>query len=132
MITLSVPLRNSRLAVIGHALDASVQGGLLHLYTAPRPAVGEPLSSQTLLAEIRLPKPSVASLDGGVLAFAPVDEALCHRTGTAAWARMLDGNATGLIDLDVGEIGSGAEVELDNLNLLAGGRVRVQLGEIRE
>lgn len=132
MITLSVPLRNSRLAVIGRALDAAVEGGLLRLYSAPRPAVGEALGTQIVLAEIRLPKPSVASLDGGILTFAPVDEALCRRTGTAAWARMLDGNATGLIDLDVGEIGSGAEVELDHLDLLAGGRVRVQLGEIRE
>ena len=132
MITLSLALRNSRLAVIGRALDAAVEGGLLCLYSAPRPAVGETLSGQVLLVEIRLPKPSVVSLDGGVLTFASVEEALCHRTGRAAWARVLDGNATELIDLDVGAIGSGAEVELEPLDLLAGGRVRVQLGEIRE
>lgn len=34
MITLSVPLRNSRLAVIGRALDAAVQGGLPNRWPA--------------------------------------------------------------------------------------------------
>ena len=31
MITLSVPVRNSRLVVIGQALDAGTAGGLLRL-----------------------------------------------------------------------------------------------------
>ena len=132
MLTLSIPVRNSRLAVLGQALDAAIDGGLLRLYTAPRPAIGELLSAQVLLVEIRLPKPSVGSLVGGVLTFAPIGPALCRRSGVAAWARLCDGNEHWVADLDVGLAGSGAEVELSTLQLFAGGALEVTLAEISE
>ncbi|MCU6432620.1 hypothetical protein LPB67_02360 [Undibacterium sp. Jales W-56] len=132
MITLSVPIRNSRLAVIGNALDSAAAGGLLRIYSAPRPAIGELLTEQILLVEIRLPKPSTWSLDAGKLTFASIGEALCRRSGTAAWARLLDGDERWAADLDVGLTDSGAEVELSKLALFAGGAVNVQLAEISE
>lgn len=132
MITLSIPIRNSRLAVIGNALDSAVAGGLLRIYSAPRPAIGEPITEQILLVEIRLPKPSVGSLDGGKLTFASIGEALCRRSGTAAWARLADGDERWVMDIDVGLPDSGAEVELSKLGLLAGGAVNVSLAEISE
>lgn len=132
MITLSVPIRNSRLAVIGNALDSAVAGGLLRIYSAPRPAIGEVLTEQILLVEIRLPKPCVWSLDDGKLTFAPIGEALCRRSGNAAWARFADGDERQVADMDVGLTDSGAEVELSKLVLFAGGAVNVQLAEISE
>lgn len=132
MITLSVPIRNSRLAVIGNALDSAVSGGLLRIYSAQRPAIGEVLTEQILLVEIRLPKPSVWKLDAGLLTFAPIGEALCRRSGIAAWARLADGDERWVMDLDVGLPGSGAEVELSRLELFAGGAVNVHLAEICE
>lgn len=130
MITLSVPVRNTRLAVIGNALDSAVAGGLLRIYCAPRPAMGEVLTQQILLVEIRLPKPCVRSLDNGKLTFAPMGQALCRRSGTAAWARFADGDEREVADLDVGITGSGAEVELSTLTLFAGGAVNVGLADI--
>jgi hypothetical protein len=132
MITLSIPIRNGRLAVIGNALDSGVAGGLLRIYSAPRPDIGEVLTEQILLVEIRLPKPSVWSLDVGKLTFAPIGEALCRRSATAAWARLADGDERWVADLDVGLEGSGAEVELSKLQLFAGGAVNVNLAEISE
>lgn len=132
MITLSIPVKNSRLAVIGNALDAAVAGGVLRIYSAPRPAIGEELTEQILLVEIRLPKPSILSLDAGKLTFAPIGEALCRRSGKAAWARLADGDGHWVADLDVGLADSGAEVELSKLALFAGGAVNVQLAEISE
>lgn len=132
MITLSIPVRNSRLAVIGNALDAGTAGGLLRLYAAPRPALGEVLTEQALLVELRLPKPSVGSLDGGRLTFASINRALCQRSGTAVWARLLDGDERWVADLDVGVAGGDAEVVLSKLELFAGGAVDVTLAEITE
>jgi hypothetical protein len=132
MITLSIPIRNSRLAMIGNALDSAVAGGLLRIYSAPRPAIGEPLSTQILLVEIRLPKPSVWSVDGGKLTFASMGEALCRRSGTAAWARLTDGDEHWIMDLDVGLPDNGADVELSKVTLFAGGAVDVSLAEISE
>ena len=132
MITLSIPIRNGRLAVIGNALDSGVAGGLLRIYSAPRPDIGEVLTEQILLVEIRLPKPSVWSRDVGKLTFAPIGEALCRRSGTAAWARLADGDERWVADLDVGLEGSSAEVELSKLQLFAGGAVNINLAEISE
>lgn len=132
MITLSVPVRNSRLAAIANALDAAPSGGLLRLYAAPRPAVGQALASQTLLVELRLARPCAAGLDAGLLTFAPIPEALCHRSGAVAWARFCDGDGRWVMDLDVGPSGSGAEVELSTVVLYAGGAVSVTLAQLGE
>jgi hypothetical protein len=132
MITLSVPIRNSRLAVFSTALDSALAGGLLRIYAGVRPAIGELLGGQILLVEIRLPKPATWRLDDGKLQFAPIGQALCRRSGTAAWARLLDGDERWIADLDVGLPGSGAEVELSRLALFAGGALVVQLAEICE
>ncbi len=131
MITLAPGIRTARLAVISNALDAAVSGGVIQIYTEPRPAE-DALADQVLLAEIRLPKPCVLEIADGVLSFAQLGETLCVRSGTAAWARLADGNGKQVADLDVGLPGSGADVELSGLNLLAGGTVTVNLAELRE
>ncbi|AKZ27074.1 bacteriophage-related protein [Ralstonia solanacearum] len=132
MITLSVPVRNGRLAVIGKALDAGVAGGLLRLYSAPRPEIGQALAEQVLLAEVRLPQPCMANLEGGRLVFAPIGQALCRRSGIVAWARLCDSDGRWVANLDAGLPDSGAEVELSKLQVFAGGAVNVELAELIE
>ncbi len=130
MIALFVEVRNKRLAVIANALDAAVDGGLLRIYSAPRPAIDEALVDQDLLVEIRLPKPCTASVDNGTLIFAPIGAALCRRSGDAVWARLLDGDEHPVADMDVGLVGSNAEIALSKTALLAGGAVNVSIAEI--
>ncbi len=132
MITLSIAIRNARLAAIGNALDGAAAPGLLRLYTGPRPAMSEALGDQLLLAEVRLSKPCTAHLNGGVLTFAPMPRALCRHSGTAAWARLLDGDERPVMDIDAGLPGSGAELELQRLDVLAGAAIDVTLAELAE
>ena len=73
-----------------------------------------------------------AHLNNGKLTFAQIVQALCRRSGNAAWARFADGDERQVADLDVGLAGSGAEVELSKLDLLVGGAVSVSLAEISE
>ncbi|BCM08104.1 hypothetical protein MAFF241647_24610 [Ralstonia solanacearum] len=120
------------MAVIGQALDAGAAGGLLRLYSAPRPDIGQALAEQVLLAEVRLPLPCMGSLEGGRLAFAPIGQALCRRSGVAAWARLCDSDGRWVADLDAGLPDSGAEVELSKLQVFAGGAVNVELAELTE
>lgn len=91
-----------------------------------------PLADQVLLAEIRLSKPCAASLNAGVLTFAPVPRGLCHHSGTATWARLLDGDERPVMDIDVGLAGSGAELELARVELLAGAAIDLTLAELSE
>lgn len=125
-------MRHARLAAIGTALDASLTAGRLRLYSASRPAQGEVLSTQVLLAEFRLSKPIVQTLEDGVMRFAPIRHVLCHRSGLAAWARLLSGDEEWVADMDVGLPDSGAEVELSTLTLFAGGAVNITLAELSE
>lgn len=94
--------------------------------------LGEALGDRLLLAEARLPKPCTASLVNGVLTLAPIARTLCRHSGTAVWARLLDGAEHIVMDLDVGLPGSGAELELLRVDLLAGGAVDITLGELVE
>ncbi|WP_247365071.1 hypothetical protein [Ralstonia pseudosolanacearum] len=114
------------------ALDAGVAGGLLRLYSAPRPEIGQALAEQVLLAEVRLPQPCMANLEGGRLVFAPIGQALCRRSGIVAWARLCDSDGRWVGDLDAGLPDSGAEVELSKLQVFAGGAVNVELAELIE
>jgi len=132
MITLAVPIKNARLAVLANALDAADSGGVLRLYTGLRPGVGEALTTQTLLVSLLLPQPCTASLANGTLTLAPIPAALCQHSGTAVWARFTDGEGNGVADGDVGLTGSGAEVELSTLLLLAGGSVSVSVASLTE
>lgn len=132
MITLAPAIKNARLAILANALDAADSGGVLRLYTAPRPGIGEALTTQTLLVEVHLPKPCTATLENGTLILASIPAALCQHSGTATWGRLCDGNGNGIADVDVGLTGSGAEVELSTLLLLAGGSVTVSVASLSE
>lgn len=52
-------------------------------------------------------------------------ERLCLQTGIAHWARLLGGDGHTLLDLDIGLVGSEAELQLDRIDLLAGAAVRI-------
>ena len=132
LIAISAPVRSARLAAIANALDGAAAPGLLRLYTGPRPRMSEALGYQLLLVEVRLPKPCTASLNGGVLTFAPIPRTLCRHSGTAVWARLLDGDQRPVMDIDAGLPGSGAELELQRLDVLAGAAIDLTLAELAE
>jgi|JFJP01.1.fsa_nt_gi hypothetical protein len=97
-----------------------LDGGTLVIYTAPVPADADTaLSTQTALATFVLSSPAGTVTDG-VLTGTPPGAALVAASDTAAWARAYDSTAGVIGDYDLGGVGSGAAIELDNLNLVAG------------
>ena len=47
--------------------------------------------------------------------------AMIAETGTAAWARIVTSGGVTVFDADVGVVGSGALIEIDNISLVTGG-----------
>ena len=120
-LAFAVARAQARASLHGTWLD----GGSVKLYTAPKPAnPGEEVSTQTLLCAFPLPDPAGAAVDGFFIGEIP-PPALILQTGTPLWARSFDATGTVIWDADVGETGSGAAVEVDNLNLVQGAYANV-------
>lgn len=116
----------------GTLLAGWLDGGAIHVYTAPRPDDADTaITTQTLLVTFTLPDPA-ASVSDGVLTGNAIETALIAETGTAAWARFADSAAATIGDGDVGLEDSGAFVELDNLSLVEGGYCSVVSFSIAE
>lgn len=132
MIALSEAVRNARLSVIGNALDGGTGAGTLTLYSGVVPSPGAAVTTQKKLAALTFADPAAASVTGGVLTFDAIAEVMAVADGGTTWARAADSAGTWAFDGDVGAIGSGAFIEIDNLLLYTGGIVRVTVGQISE
>lgn len=109
--------KTSRAELVASWLD----GGEVRIYTGSRPANADTaLSGQTLLVTLTLPNPS-GTVTNGVWTAGTINVAMIAATGTAAWARVVTPSAATVFDADVGVVGSGALIEIDNLSLVTGG-----------
>lgn len=131
---MSTTLRNNRATQNLNAIDANASAGQILLYSGSRPATGAAITSQLLLAQFTLPKPS-GTVSGGVLTF----NAISNTTGTAAatasgtdttWARILDGGGNFVMDASVGT--SGADINLNAIHIVTGATVSISSGTITE
>ena len=97
-----------------------LDGGELHAYTAPVPTDGDTaLTTQTLLAVYDLPSPA-GTVTNGVFTAAAIAPATNLADGTVAFVRAFDSSDVEIGDYDVGTVGSGEAVEIDNLSFVAG------------
>lgn len=123
--TISTEHNEARLTGTRDFLDLGSNPAKLRLYNGTRPANGGPVT--TLLAEIKLDKPCGTVADG-MLTLTSADTPLCLATGEATWGRIVNGNGTFAQDGNVSTVEAGTgEIQLDDVNLLAGGRVQVIL-----
>lgn len=98
----------------------------IKFFTAPRPAGGG--EATTLLATVTLDDPA-GTVSGNKLVLSPPADALVQVAGTAAWARIEDGNGVASMDVDVSDMAGNGEIKLETVNLLAGGGIRIVLAE---
>ena len=109
--------KTSRAELVASWLD----GGEVRIYDGTRPATADTaISTQTLLVTLALPHPS-GTVTSGVWTAGEIDVAMIAETGTAAWARIVTSAGVTVFDADVGVVGSGALIEIDNLSLVTGG-----------
>lgn len=97
-------------------------GGTLVIYDAGSDAPEDAdtaITDQTALATFDIPDPA-GDVSDGVFTAETLAAALIDATGTAAFARAYDSGGGGIGDYDVGGVGSGEAIELDNLSLVEG------------
>lgn len=108
---------NAEANAVGNALDS----GYLRIYDGTQPSNADTaVSTQTLLAELRLNADAFGNASGGVItANAITDDSSANATGTATWARILASNGTTVwFDGSVGT--SSANVILNTTSIVSG------------
>lgn len=125
MMVLSSEVRQARAAALATALE----GGTLTFYTAPQPASGAAVTTQTALAAYPLPA-SITPVEAVLsLSLAP---ATIASNGTAVWGRMVDSGGAWVIDGDCGDLASSALFKLRTTELIQDGTLiplTVQISE---
>ncbi|MGL5948227.1 MAG: hypothetical protein ACRCYV_04085 [Aeromonas sp.] len=136
MLNYSDPLRTARASALAAAIDGGAVGATpgaasLTFYTAPRPATGAAISSQTALVALAFTHPCAQSISSGVLTLAPLAEAMASAGGTPTWARIRDRSGAFVADLDVGTTAA-ADLQLPVADLYQGALVRIDSATISE
>lgn len=116
----SQTLRNARATAILNAIDAG-GNGTIEFYDF----------NQTLLAIAQLPTPC-ASVSNGVLMFNQIPDAIALANGFMEMAKIKNGNAEVMIELDVGDVASSAAIRFADTQAKEGGSVIVATAAITE
>jgi hypothetical protein len=123
-VRLPASTRNAMVDAVAAKIDAasgSPNAGRIRIYSGTQPASGGgALGAAVLLAEIPFGDPSFAAAAAGVAAAnitGSIQDAAADATGTAAWARIVDGDGNTVFDCDVGT--SGATINLVTVSLVA-------------
>lgn len=128
-VGINATVRNSRLNAIRDAIDAGGAASYLRIYDGTRPATGG--TATNLLAELRPSYPSAPNASGGVLTFFSITAAAsAAATGTATWGRVVTSAGAFVMDFSVGT--SGADLNLNTVNIQAGVQVSVSSASITE
>lgn len=120
------------------AIGDNLNSGLIRIYSGAKPADPDSAPSGTLLAELTFGADAFgAATDDGTLATAVAnaitDDSSADATGTAGYFRVTDSlGTTYYFDGTVTGTGGGGDMELNNINITAGGVVGVSSFNYRE
>lgn len=125
MISITAALNTARLQAVADFLDIGTGSAAVRIYGGTRPATPADTPSSAMLVQISLTKPC-GTVAANVLTLTPAANGLITETGTATWARVVNGDGATAFDCDAGE-GAGAwEVQLVQAVLYAGGDCALQ------
>lgn len=119
MPSINTALRN----LLADALGDDVDSGLLRVYDGTPPTdADEALGAQNLLAEITLPADAFAAAANGAIDKSGTwDDQDINASGEATWFRLLDGTESRILQGTVTGTGGGGDMEVDDVNFVAGG-----------
>lgn len=118
-------LNSARLQAVADFLDTGTGHAAVQVYGGTRATSTDAAPGSAMLVSITLAKPCGVVADG-VLTLASAGNALITNSGTATWARVVNGAGSTAFDCDAGE-GAGAwEIQLVQGFLYAGGDAALQ------
>ncbi len=120
----TTPSREAALSGRLAYLNTGAGTAAVELYGGTKPAAVTDPPGTPLLASVPLDNP-VGAVSGGMLTLAPADAGLILETGIATWARAVNRDGATAFDMDAGVTGGGAECQMPNTNLYAGGQVAI-------
>ena len=123
MISISTALNEARLGGVLSYLNTGAGRARMRIYGNARPANGAAAGADALV-ELALDDPA-GEVSGGVLLLTAADDALIALSGTATWARVVNGNGDFAFDCDVSGTAGTGDVRLSTTALYAGGLVRL-------
>jgi hypothetical protein len=123
-MTIAITQKHNNARLVGSLadLDVGVGNAAIRIYEGTRPASPDDTPTSVMLVQIGLTKPA-GTVSGGLLTLTQAENGLIQNSGTATWARVVDGDGATCFDCDAGE-GVGAwEIQLSQAVLYAGGEV---------
>lgn len=123
MISESTAFKSAAMTGRVNFLDTGASSAKLRVYGGTRPASGA--TPGTLLCEITLTEPAGTVNGSAQLVLTQSADGLIAATGTASWCRVVNGDGAFCFDLDASLTGGAGEAQFPNLNLLAGGGLRL-------
>jgi hypothetical protein len=125
MLAISVAHNEARLAGTIAFLDTGAAHAKVRLYEGTRAAnVATAPTGGTLLAEVELTKPC-GTITAGVLTLTQLADGTIGKSGTATWARIINGNGDEAIDCDVTIPAGTGEIKIPSVDLYLGGGARL-------
>jgi len=105
-------------------LDTGAGNAAVRIYGSTRPATPADTPGSAMLVQVELTKPC-GTITAGVLTLTQQADGMIANSGTATWARIVNGAGATAFDCDAGE-GIGAwEVQLATATLYAGGDAKI-------
>lgn len=126
VMKLRTTVKNSVLTPLNDAISAGASPGVLKLYTGTMRATPETaITTQTLLGTLTFSDPAGVVANGALTMSAITQDAEADATGTATWATVEDSNGLSVFDIDVTNTGGGGTLQLNTVNIVAGGPILV-------
>ncbi len=131
-LTYTTAVKNARANALVNQIDAASTPATIILYSGTAPIGVGAITTQVALVTLTLQKPCFASITNGVITLNAITEQMVQATGTAGFARLLDGDGVAIADMTIGINGSGEDIEIPTVDLIQGSYIRITTGQITE
>jgi hypothetical protein len=123
-ITITPGHNEARLTGTLTYLDTGSANARVRIYGGVRPALASDAPGTALLVEIELTKPA-GTVSANQLTLTQVEDGMIAASGTAVWARFVNGNGDSAFDADVDNGSNDGEVVMVTTQLFAGGDAKL-------
>lgn len=125
-VRISAAARSAAADAIVDLVDGGPAAGTIKIYTGGQPAGPGTAPTGTLLGTLTMTDPAFGNAASGVATAAAITgDTSADASGTAGWARIADSTGTAILDMSVTASGGGGDLQLDNVNIVAGGQINV-------
>lgn len=126
LITPSLAIRNATASLWLAAIDAGASNATIELYSGTKPAGPDTaITSQVKLAGLTCASTPGVVASGSLTFNAVTQDSAADASGSAAWARIKDGDGLPVIDVDASTTAGTAFLKLNTTNIVQDGPVLI-------